>query len=117
MKNGRNVASKVVVAVAGIVLVTVVILVVNAEAGFAGCTVAYPFGWLAPLIAAGILGLATWVLLGERGSSSGDVRADTTQCTRCGREVLGQWRMCPYCGAMLEPSARGQERPAGSASR
>ena len=41
------------------------VLVVNASSGFAGCTGAMQFGWLAPLIAASIIGGLAWVLLSQ----------------------------------------------------
>lgn len=102
-------------ALAGVALVAGVLLLVNAEAGFVGSTVSYPFGWVSPLVAAGILGLAAWVLLGGRPSSNRTPdRTDSAQCAKCGREILGQWRMCPYCGSVLGPSEQPRERPAGT---
>lgn len=60
--------------------------------------------WVAPAVAAlSIAGVGS-VLVSER---QADDRNDRVQpgkgpCPACGREVLDHWRMCPYCGAMLE---------------
>ncbi len=80
------------------------VMVVNAEDGFANCTGAAEFGWMAPLFAAAIIGGLAWVLLRQDPRSPDDAQAAPfEECPECGRSVLGQWRMCPYCGEMLDP--------------
>jgi hypothetical protein len=96
----------VVIAVVG--LVAGLILMVNAESGFSGCTGAAEYGWLAPLLAASIIGGLAWVLLSQDpksppGATEG---APFSECPECNRAVLSQWRMCPYCGEMLDSLTR-----------
>jgi hypothetical protein len=103
-----NSKRRVIVAAAGIIavvsLVAGLILLVNADDGFSNCTGAAEFGWLAPLLAASIIGGLAWVLLAQDPPSSGDVgNTQIAECPECKRAVLGQWRMCPYCGEMLDP--------------
>lgn len=69
----------------------------------AGSVVARPIGWLAPLIATSVvLGVSGVLMAQRRSSDQGNTSYDSTRCPACEREVMGQWRMCPYCGAMLD---------------
>jgi len=107
MKQARRIVLTAAGAVAAVAVVAAALVLINSDEGFIGCTVTYPFGWAAPLLAGGILGAATWVLLDQsRPRRHDDVSYDAGTCTQCGREILGQWRMCPYCGAMLEEEPR-----------
>ncbi len=93
-----------VVAVVIIVAVVALVLLVNAGSGFAGCTSAMEFGWVAPLIAASIIGGLAWVLLSqEHSAGDDDAQVPVAECPECGRTVMGAWRMCPYCGEVLDP--------------
>ncbi len=108
-----------IIAVTGIIaviaLVAGLVLIVNAEAGFT-CTGAAEFGWLAPLFAASIIGGLAWVLLSQTPRTPDDTESTPlAECPECGRSVLGQWRMCPYCGEMLD--ARYSARIAPSQSK
>lgn len=81
-----------------------VVLLANAGSGFAGCTSAMRFGWVAPLIAASIIGALAWVLLSQDHPVGGeDAHIPAVECPECGRTVMGEWRMCPYCGEVLDP--------------
>lgn len=85
-------------------VVVAVVLLVNSDTGFAGCTSAMQFGWIAPLIAASIIGGLAWVLLSQDQTSDDDVtNIPAAECPECGRTVMGAWRMCPYCGEVLDP--------------
>lgn len=93
---------------AGVVLAAAVvlglILMVNAEAGFSGCTGTSRFGWMAPLLAASIIGGLAWILLGQDVRIEQSHAPEAVPCPVCGRDVLGMWRLCPHCGTMLEGS-------------
>ncbi|KAF0207247.1 MAG: zinc ribbon domain-containing protein [Actinomycetota bacterium] len=95
------------VAAAGAVTVVVVValvLLVNAGSGFEGCTSTAQFGWLAPLLAASIIGALAWVLLRQdHRIEEDDTHVPAAECPECGRTVMGEWRMCPYCGEVLDP--------------
>lgn len=86
------------------------LLVINADEGFAGCTGTTRFGWIAPLLAASIIGGLAWILLGQEPHGDGLDAPPAASCTSCGREVLDRWRLCPYCGTMLhlESTNRGE---------
>ncbi len=94
-------------AVAGALIVIAVavalVLVVNAESGFEGCTSTAQFGWIAPLLAASIIGGLAWVLLSQNHTVDDDEpQVPSVECPECGRTVMGGWRMCPYCGDVLD---------------
>lgn len=79
-----------------------VAFIVLTDSQVQGSVVARPIGWLAPLIAASVVLGVSWVLLAQRSDRhEGNTSFDRTRCPVCEREVMGQWRMCPYCGAML----------------
>lgn len=102
MKPVRRILLATLGALAAVGAVVVALLFINADEGFIGATVTHPFGWLAPLAAGVILGAATWVLLDQpRSRRHDDASYDAGTCPECDREILGQWRMCPYCGALL----------------
>ncbi len=79
-----------------------VIVMFTLDSRVAGSVVARPLGWLAPIVALFVIMGAGWLLLIQRRSGS-DPRPsfERTSCPECSHEVLGQWRMCPYCGGML----------------
>jgi len=108
VKTARRIVFRVTVALVVCGAVVVALLLINADAGFVGATVTYyPIGWLAPLLAGAVLGAATWILLDEpRSRRNDDTRQDAGACPQCSREILGQWRMCPYCGALLGEQSR-----------
>jgi hypothetical protein len=101
----RSDSKRLVLGIGG-VLAIVVALVAVFNQGFdvTGCTAATPFGWLIPLVSAGVIGGVAWLLLPQspRGSNSSDDYR-SVDCTSCGRTVLTDWRLCPYCGAALSP--------------
>jgi len=100
----RGILLAVVVAVVVIAAVVTLVLFVNAGSGFAGCTSAMQFGWIAPLLAASIIGGLAWVLLSQDHTPEDeDTHVPAAECPECGRTVMGEWRMCPYCGDVLDP--------------
>lgn len=90
--------------VAGIVAIMAavagVVFLLHADSHIAGSVVARPLSWLAPVVTVLVIIGVSWILLSERG---GDVRERQSfeRCPACGRDILGKWRMCPYCGAMI----------------
>lgn len=106
MKQGRSyglraalVTATILFAVAGVAFTLI------SDGRVAGSVVARPMNWLAPLIAISVVLGVSGILLAQRGNrDEGNTTFDRTKCPTCEREVMGQWRMCPYCGSMLEPS-------------
>ena len=92
--------------------------ILHADSHVAGTVIARPLDWLPPLVTVLVIAGAAWTLLAERTSDAGreDAR-DSTVCPSCEREVLGKWRMCPYCGAMLESHGPKINARAGQAER
>lgn len=67
-----------------------------------------PMDWGIAAVAALVIAGVSWILLSQRRTDdSEEIPFVRAPCPTCGHEVLGQWRMCPYCGAMLEHGASG----------
>jgi len=86
------------------VLTTATVAVVNHSAQRAACTILSPAG-------GAVIGLTLLVLIvagralmsqAQREADQGRSSLERRECKECGREVHGAWRMCPYCGAMVE---------------
>lgn len=58
--------------------------------------------WALPLFAAGISGGVSWLVLSGDGTTTADTTAGTVLCEACGNPVKRDWRLCPYCGALVE---------------
>lgn len=90
--------------VAGIVAIMVAVagvaFLLHADSHVAGSVVARPLSWLASVVTVLVIIGVGWILLSQR---SGDERERQSfeRCPECGRDILGKWRMCPYCGAMI----------------
>ncbi|MBF4509473.1 MAG: hypothetical protein ISP10_03190 [Aeromicrobium sp.] len=94
------------ITIAGAVVTAVALagtgLLLCGETGSVGCAASAQFGWLTPVVTAMVLGGAAFVLAGQRRSGrDGAPSGDVVPCSACGRELFGEWRMCPYCGAMI----------------
>jgi hypothetical protein len=82
-----------------------VALILHPDSQVVGSVVARPLSWMPPLVAASVIVGISWILLSQRRpSDEGDTSFTHTRCSSCQREVLGKWRMCPYCGSMLDGS-------------
>lgn len=84
--------------------VVALLVIVNAGDGFAGCTGMSRYGWITPLVAVSALSGLSWVLLRQESHRGGDdvASAQLRSCPTCGHDVLVRWRLCPYCGGMLD---------------
>jgi zinc-ribbon domain len=79
----------------------------------AGATAAMPISWIVPLGSLFVIVGVTWLLLSQAPSDDGADATpyDSATCPSCGRLVMVDWRLCPYCGAMMPDPA-----PASDAS-
>jgi hypothetical protein len=71
-----------------------------------------PLGWLIPLASIAVIAGVAWLLLSQipvGSSRSNDYRS--IACSSCGRTVLTDWRLCPYCGAALSPDPSMRQGP------
>jgi hypothetical protein len=69
----------------------------------AGATPALPISWIVPLGSLFVIVGVTWLLLSQASALDGRDTApyDSVTCPSCGRLVMVDWRLCPYCGAMM----------------
>jgi hypothetical protein len=81
----------------GVMLATIV--VVNQGVDLSGCVAATPLGWGAILVSGLVIAVAGRVLFSVGKRFDEEPGFQTTACTSCGRAVLDQWRLCPYCGS------------------
>lgn len=105
MKKTASYAWRLAVIITSLIAVAGVAVIFATDSKVHGSVVARPLGWLAPLIVAcTILAVCVVLMTQRRGGTQGNTSYDSSRCPVCEREVMGQWRMCPYCGAMLERS-------------
>ncbi|MBN2840255.1 MAG: zinc ribbon domain-containing protein [Coriobacteriia bacterium] len=94
--------------VAGIVAIMAsvagVAYLLHADSHVAGSVVARPLTWLAPLLTVLVIAGVGWILLGQHRSEERQ-HPSFEHCPSCQRDVLGKWRMCPYCGAMIDDAS------------
>jgi len=106
--------------VAGIVAIVVAVagvaFLVHTDSQVAGSVVARPLTWLAPLLAVLVIVGVGWILLSQRGSDDRQ-QPSFERCPSCERDVLGKWRMCPYCGAMIHGAKPSPASTIGQAER
>jgi len=86
------------------VITGITVAIVNHGARHAACTILTPAGLA-------VLGMSLAVVLIAGRALTRQVRreadhavptAERRACPECKREVYGAWRMCPYCGAMVD---------------
>lgn len=67
-----------------------------------------PYAWLLPLSAGLVIFGVAWALSTQPPRASERVTGPhSLPCGSCGKTVFGDWRICPYCGCMLEPAEAG----------
>ncbi len=88
-----------------IVSLFVVLLLVNAQAESDSVAV---LAWTIPLLSGVLTGAIAWMLIGDGSVTDADGgRSErATTCAHCGRDILREWKLCPYCGQLLECEVR-----------
>jgi hypothetical protein len=100
--------------VAGLVGLFALVVLLNQGLSLVGCTAATPLGWTIPLVSLVVIGVAAWVLISQPEKDSGKTQEfASTVCHACGRNVMAEWRLCPYCGSSA-PAAEPEQDPAGT---
>ena len=95
-----------------------VVFILHADSHVAGSVIARPLDWMPPLVTVLVVAGVGCILVAQRRPDDDHSGASaSTRCPACEREVLGKWRMCPYCGAMLERNASGVAAGAGQPDR
>ena len=63
-----------------------------------------------PVVVLLVIAGLTWFLLKRDGDADAGSDADSyVECASCGRSILREWRLCPYCGARTRPVPRAGE--------
>ncbi len=102
-------------AILAVVFVVGLIAGANAGCGLGSFIGSFPVVWIVGIGAALVIGTLAWFLLDAGESPTGSPRAEERRCPGCNRAILRQWRMCPYCGTMLDredPVAESAPDPA-----
>jgi hypothetical protein len=87
------------------------LLAVNSDLGFAGCSGTGAFGWGLPLLAGTLIGGVAWGLLfAAPRYRKEDPSRHSVPCPSCDKAVMEDWRMCPYCGRVLPVAERPLEQ-------
>lgn len=83
--------------------VAALLVVVNAGDGFTLCSATGAFGWTLPIVGGAAVGGLAWTLHhgGHLRARSKPMRA-TARCNSCGSAMMESWRLCPYCGDLIE---------------
>lgn len=102
----------VLVACGALAAAALLIAVLGPALGAGACTVTAPLGWIVPIISVGVIAALAWSLLlrAPRDPRGGD-EYHAVACPSCGRAVLTDWRLCPYCGSALARSGATGEQP------
>lgn len=64
-------------------------------------------GWMVPLLAGGLTGLVSWMLLRGTDRKHEDTctwRTTGVLCPECGGVIRADWRLCPHCGHRISRS-------------
>jgi hypothetical protein len=77
-----------------------------------------PFGWTIPLLTGLMVGVVAWALLVDAPEVEEPVISEST-CGTCGRNILSDWRICPYCGTLVSRlvEANVTDLPSAESSR
>src|SRR5659263_331848 len=89
-------------AVLAVILVVGLITGANAGCGLGSFIGSFPVVWVVGIVAALVIGTLAWFLLETGEPPSGSQPVEERRCPGCNRAILRQWRMCPYCGTMLD---------------
>lgn len=112
MKRVRPYGTLIALALAFAAITAMTVTMVNHGAQSAACTILTPAG-------GAVLGMSVAVMLVAGRALRRQVRRDADRdgrlierraCPECGRDVHGAWRMCPYCGAMVDDVKASKKR-------
>ena len=108
MKRVRPYGTLIALALALSAITAMTVALVNHGAEHAACTILTPAGGavLTMSIAVMLIGGRALARQVRREADHAGHLVERRACPECAREVHGAWRMCPYCGAMVdEPSS------------
>lgn len=74
----------------------------SAGCGLGSFVGSFPIVWIVGIVAALVIGTLAWFLFDAGEPPNTSQPAEERRCPGCNRAILRQWRMCPYCGTMLD---------------
>ncbi|MDO8915610.1 MAG: hypothetical protein Q7W16_05960 [Coriobacteriia bacterium] len=109
----RSDLKRLILATVGVLAVVVTLVaLLNQGLDATGCTAAAPLGWIIPLVSSAVIAGLAWLLLSQVPlGSAGSEDHTSVDCASCGRNVLTDWRLCPYCGVALSPGPATRSEP------
>lgn len=103
----------VIIALSGVAITALLLGVLAPDVQAVFCLPAAPFGWLIAAVSLGVIGGLGWYLLAHAPRhTDGPQGYHAVACSSCGRAVLTDWRLCPYCGSPLVSRSGAGEEPA-----
>lgn len=99
-KDNRRIMLAILGAGASVVLFVGLFALVNHGDSFAG-DAGSVLGWTFPVASFFVVIGVAWLLLSQSPRDPGQ-HPLYAPCPTCGRSVMTDWRLCPYCGEILE---------------
>jgi hypothetical protein len=107
--DNRQVVLAILGGAAGVALLSASVILMNGKEGTPGGS-ALPWTWSVPLASLFVIVGVTWLLLSQKPREPSAGARLYVSCPSCARSVMRDWRLCPYCGEVLEH--REQDRAA-----
>ncbi|HEY5506038.1 MAG TPA: hypothetical protein VIK83_00955 [Coriobacteriia bacterium] len=73
-------------------------------------------GWAIPLVSLFVVVAVTWFVIVRDARDVLDESAHYVTCGSCSHSIQSEWRMCPFCGAEVRPSATDAATDAAGAA-
>ena len=89
-------------AAAGVALLLASVILLSGNGRPAGGIAPIASTWAIPLASLFVIVGVTWLLLSQKPRESGTGPRVYDSCPSCERSVMRDWRLCPYCGEVLE---------------
>ncbi|MBN2841379.1 MAG: hypothetical protein JXP37_10535 [Coriobacteriia bacterium] len=104
MKRVRTYGTLIALALALAAITATTVATVNHGAQHAACTIVTPAGGAVVGMSLVVMLIAGRALMRQvrREADHAGQMIERHSCPECEREVHGAWRMCPYCGAMVD---------------
>lgn len=85
-------------------ITSMTVALVNHGAEHSACTILTPAGGAVIVMSVAVLLITGRALMRQvrHEADHADSMIARIACPECGRDVYGAWRMCPYCGAMVD---------------
>lgn len=78
------------------------VVLLSGTRGAVGGSAPIAWTWTIPIASLLVIVSVTWLLLSQKPRESGTGPRVYDSCPSCERSVMRDWRLCPYCGEVLE---------------